>query len=80
MTKLIKTNTPREKIHNRGTHIADYWRCPECGTEYPEMEVYSKADGEFYMRVMCNGVEVSECPFCKEAKYSSSGSPIDLKG
>lgn len=66
MPKLIKMNIPSNKIHNRDIMIKDYWQCPECKTEYPEMAVYNKQDGYYYWQVMCNGVEISECPFCKD--------------
>lgn len=58
MCKLIKMKAKPSGI------VKGWYKCETCGTLYPYMMVWDKQDHEFYYQIMCNGVEILECPYC----------------
>lgn len=42
--------------HNLGIYFSyEWWRCVDCGTEFPEID----------LAIRCNGYRISRCPWCK---------------
>jgi len=63
MTKLIKMFYNPKSIHSN--MVIDYFMCPKCKTEYPQMYVWDEHHEDYVLKVMCNGKEIRKCPYCK---------------
>ena len=64
MEKLLKMFCNPSSIHSN--MVIDYFECSKCGTMYPQMWVWDNQAGDYVLRVMCNGQEIKECPYCKK--------------
>lgn len=51
--------------------VKDWYQCETCGTLYPYMRVWDKQDECYYYQIMCNGVEIVECPYCSYNRKSA---------
>ena len=53
-------------MHNLGVHRYRYFRCRDCGTEYPA----SKPGNS--LAAQCNGKSIGRCPYCSEKERTQN--------
>lgn len=64
MAKLLKMFCKPNSIHSQ--MVIDYFKCSKCDTMYPQMWVWDNQAEDYVLKVMCNGHEIKECPYCKK--------------